>query len=106
MRKKKLLNLSAIIIGALLCFGFNKVQAIDSVFDGTSITRNNLQSVATSNALSTPDTSTVLGISKTRKTGNYYSWENNTTVDAKNVWKIADYTSGSAEGKVFNLISF
>ena len=97
MRKKKLLNLSAIIIGALLCFGFNKVQAIDSVFDGTSITRNNLQSVATSNALSTPDTSTVLGISKTRKTGNYYSWENNTTVDAKNVWKIADYTSGSAD---------
>ena len=70
MRKKKLLNLSAIIIGALLCFGFNKVQAIDSVFDGTSITRNNLQSVATSNALSTPDTSTVLGIPKTRKVWN------------------------------------
>ena len=91
MRKKKLLNLSAIIIGALMCFGFNKVQAIDSVFDGTSITRNSLRSVATSNALTTSNTETILGISKIRESENYYSWGNNTTVDAKNVWKIAKY---------------
>ena len=76
MRKKKLLNLSAIIIGALMCFGFNKVQAIDSVFDGTSITRNSLRSVATSNALTTSNTETILGISKIRESENYYSWGN------------------------------
>ena len=80
-----------------MCFGFNKVQAIDSVFDETSLTRNNLQSVAASNSLRSTNTSTTLGISKTRRTGNYYSWGNNTTADAKNVWKIANYSSGNAD---------
>ena len=80
-----------------MCFGFNKVQAIDSVFDETSLTRNNLQSVAASNSLRNTNTSTTLVISKTRRTGNYYSWGNNTTVDAKNVWKIANYSSGNTD---------
>ena len=29
-----------------MCFGFSKVHAIDSTFDGISITRGNIQSIA------------------------------------------------------------
>ena len=80
-----------------MCFGFSKVHAIDSTFDGISITRGNIQSIAASNTLTASNTETILGISKIRQSGDYYSWANNSTVDAKNVWKIATYPSLDAD---------
>ena len=46
MKKKKLLNLFAIIIGVLMCFSFSKVYAEDSNFGVTRITRENLREIA------------------------------------------------------------
>ena len=52
MKKKKMLTLLGILLGALMCFGFNQVQAIDSVFSQTQLTRSSLQTVAQANSLS------------------------------------------------------
>lgn len=77
MKNKRLIKLSAIMLGVLLCFGTSRVQASDSFFSDINLTRNNLQTVAAANTLST-DASIVpitLGISKSEyktNNGNFY----------------------------------
>ena len=76
-----------------MCFSFSKVYAEDSNFGVTRITRENLKSIADSNALTT-DSNPTLGVLKTRASGNYYTWNNwnnNTTEDANTAWKIVTY---------------
>lgn len=51
MRKKRILTLSGILLGVLMCFNFNKVQAVDSVFSDTELTRETLATVAQANSL-------------------------------------------------------
>ena len=93
MKMKKLLKLSAIIIGALMCFSFAKVHAQDSIFGDVELTRGNLKTVATANTLNATMSTKYLGISKTRLSGNYYTWNPTTTGEAKTAWKIATYPS-------------
>ena len=93
MKKKKLLNLSAILLGALMCFSFNKVQATDSVFSVFDLTRDGLKTVAESNTVLMSMSERELGISAKRGTGNSYSWKFNTTGESKKVWKIATINS-------------
>ena len=93
MRKRILLNLSAIIVGMLMCLNFAGVQAAE--FTETNITRDNLKAVAENNTVASAMTSRVLGISKNRKSGSYYQWNPTSTNNAKTVWKIATIQSGS-----------
>ena len=93
MRKKKLLNLSAIMIGIVMCLGFAKVQAAE--FDSVNLTRENLKAVAENNTVLTSMDDRVLQISKTRKSGNYYNWDKTTTSNGKTAWKIATIKSGA-----------
>ena len=98
MNKKKLLNLSAIILGVMTLFSFNKVQAseITSVFSDEEITRSNLASVAQTMSLSNMSSETLeLQISKNRESGNYYQWNITTTDEGKTVWKIAEVDSSN-----------
>ena len=64
MRKKRILTLSGILLGVLMCFNFNKVQAVDSVFSDTKLTRETLSTVAQANELNEIK---YLGISKIRE---------------------------------------
>ena len=101
MKKKKLLNLSAIILGILICFSFSKVQATASAF-GQEINRGNLKTVSVANALSTRISSKILGISKERESGNYYQWNVNTVGEGKTAWKIATYPSLGSNIRVYS----
>lgn len=85
-----------------MCFSFSKVQATDSVFSDVDLTRDNLQAVAAANTLNAGATSKVLGISKNRRSGNYYQWNVNTTGDGKTVWKIATYPSTTSNTANYN----
>ena len=90
MKKKFVLKLSTILLGVLLCLGFSKVQAAESIFSKIDLTRSNLSSIARANSLSTK----YLGISKSRKSGNDYGWYRDTNGNPqKRVWKIVEYTS-------------
>ena len=88
MRKKKILTLSGIVLGALMCFSFNQVQAIDSIFSQTQLTRSSLQTVAEANALDSD--SKTLVVYKSKKSGNKYSWNLDAVGDGPTAYWITD----------------
>lgn len=102
MRKKKLLNVSAILLGVLMCFSFSKVQAANSVFSDVNLTRDNLKTVVQANSFDAMGTSRVLGISENRESGNAYGWNRTTTGEGKTVWKIAAYPSMASNTVNYN----
>ena len=110
MKLKNKLILLGISMGVISCFGLNSLQAseITSVFSGETITRDTVQSVSLTSEL---NTDLVLGISKTKESGNWYTWNPKTdgidedgklivdasgNVQAQKVWKIAKYASESS----------
>lgn len=89
MRKKRIITLSAILLGALMCFNFTKVEASDSIFDKLNLTRDSLKTIAQANTLGSGNK--YLGISEKRESGDAYGWNINTAGEGKKVWKIAEY---------------
>lgn len=80
MRKKRILTLSGILLGVLMCFNFNKVQAVDSVFSDTRLTRETLSTVAQENSLEKVIVPITLKIDKS----------NYKTNNGETIWSIAD----------------
>ena len=83
MKNKKLFNLSAIILGVMTLFSCSKVQATESVFSDIVPTRSSLQAYTAT----TFSNSIKLGISEDRESGNAYTWNPNTTGEAKQFGK-------------------
>ena len=82
MKKNKVLKLFAILVGVLIGFGFNKVNAVDmtNIFNNQTLNRTTLKSLATTNSLQTITLPVELNISKSdyqTNNGNVY-------------WSIAD----------------
>lgn len=101
MKKKVLLNLSAILIGTLMCFGFSNVQAAESIFSNFNITRNSLNSIAKANSLSS--STAYLGLSSERESGESYAW--NMKMDGTPgavAWKITKRNSSTDQTKDYS----
>ena len=103
MRKKRILTLSGILLGVLMCFNFNKVQAVDSVFSDTKLTRETLSTVAQANELNEIK---YLGISKIRQSGKYYQLDTTTTNEGKKVWKITRRDSATSTTPIYDEIYY
>lgn len=103
MRKKRILTLSGILLGVLMCFNFNKVQAVDSVFSGAKLTRETLSTVAQANELNEIK---YLGISKIRQSGKYYQLDTTTTNEGKKVWKITRRDSATSTTPIYDEIYY
>lgn len=97
MKKKRLINLSAIVLGIAMCFSFSSVQAAN--FNAINFTREALKTLAQNNTVLTAMPDRTLSISKTRGSGNYYNWNKTTTSDGKTVWKIA---TGGASSRTYD----
>lgn len=82
MKKKKILTLSGIVLGIAMCFSFNKVHAIESVFSESEITRDSIQSVAQANTLS--ESSSIVPIELMITESGYQ------TLDGEIYWSIKD----------------
>ena len=101
MKKKVLLNLSAILIGTLMCFGFSNVQAAESIFSNFNITRNSLNSIAKANSLSS--STAYLGLSSERESGESYTWNMKTDGTPGAVaWKITKRNSSTDQTKDYS----
>ena len=101
MKKKVLLNLSAILIGTLMCFGFSNVQAAESIFSNFNITRNSLNSIAKANSLSS--STAYLGLSSERESGESYAWNMKTDGTPGAVaWKITKRNSSTDQTKDYS----
>lgn len=101
MKKKVLLNLSAILIGTLMCFGFSNVQAAESIFSNFNITRNSLNSIAKANSLSS--STAYLGLSSERESGESYAWNMKTDGTPSAVaWKITKRNSSTDQTKDYS----
>ena len=101
MKKKVLLNLSAILIGTLMCFGFSNVQAAESFFSNFNITRNSLNSIAKANSLSS--STAYLGLSSERESGESYAWNMKTDGTPGAVaWKITKRNSSTDQTKDYS----
>ena len=101
MKKKVLLNLSAILIGTLMCFGFSNVQAAESIFSNFNITRNSLNSIAKANSLSS--STAYLGLSSERESDESYAW--NMKMDGTPgavAWKITKRNSSTDQTKDYS----
>ena len=103
MRKKRILTLSGILLGVLMCFNFSKVQAVDSVFSDTKLTRETLSTVAQANELNEIK---YLGISKIRQSGKYYQLDTTTTNEGKKVWKITRRDSATSTTPIYDEIYY
>ena len=103
MRKKRILTLSGILLGVLMCFNFNKVQAVDSVFSDTKLTRETLSTVAQANELNEIK---YLGISKIRQSGKYYQLDTTTTNEGKKDWKITRRDSATSTTPIYDEIYY
>ena len=101
MKKKVLLNLSAILIGTLMCFGFSNVQAAESIFSNFNITRNSLNSIVKANSLSS--STAYLGLSSERESGESYAWNMKTDGTPGAVaWKITKHNSSTDQTKDYS----
>ena len=101
MKKKVFLKLSAVLIGALMCLGFSKVQAAESIFSDINITRNSLNLIAKANSLSSSNA--YLGISSERESGASYAWNMKTDGTPGAVaWKITKRSSSTDQSKNYD----
>ena len=117
MRKKRILTLSGILLGVLMCFNFNKVQAVDSVFSGTKLTRETLATVAQANSLENAVNKTLTinaanvsddnndnNIIGKRESGNFYQWnislKGNKVLSGHNVYEITEL-GDSTYGEIY-----
>lgn len=117
MRKKRILTLSGILLGVLMCFNFNKVQAVDSVFSDRKLTRETLSTVAQANSLENAVNKTLTinaakvsddnndnNIIGKRKSGNFYQWnislKGNKVLSGHNVYEITE-VGDSTYGEIY-----
>ena len=101
MKKSKLLKLFTITLGALMCFGFKEIKAIEitSAFSNLTLNRANVARASSENT----NTSKVIGIVKNRASGNYYQWNVTTDGGGNNVWKVVQYASLTATTPNWNI---
>lgn len=117
MRKKRILTLSGILLGVLMCFNFNKVQAVDSVFSDRKLTRETLSTVAQANSLENAVNKTLTinaakvsddnndnNIIGKRESGNFYQWnislKGNKVLSGHNVYEITE-VGDSTYGEIY-----
>ena len=86
--KKKLFKLSIVILGALMCLGFNKVQAsqITSAFTGEKLNRNNVKAL---NSIATFGDISNTPITIERKASGY-KYNTGTDGQGQDVWEFVN----------------
>ena len=93
MKNKKLFKLSAIILGIITLCSFNKIYAVENIFDGNNLTRSSAQAYTRT----TFNNSKILCVIKERESQNAYTWNPNTVGEARVVWKIAEKDSSNSK---------